>query len=1117
MTSSISRGIFCAVVLLLLLACTSQDSVELQWPLPEFIYERVGSDSSGLDFINSISENLSTKENLLDFDYFYNGAGVGIGDINNDGLPDVFMSANQVPSRLYLNKGNLRFEDITEQAGINAGKQWSNGVTYADVNADGWLDIYVSQGGPVDRDQRANLLYINQGDLTFSEEASKYGLADLGISTQSAFFDYDKDGDLDCFVMNESELYGFDPIRFYRQILENPGRYEVSFSHLYQNDGGVYRDVSRQAGISAPTFGLGLVISDINSDGWLDVYVANDYFLPDNLYINQKNNTFLDRSKVHLKQLSFYGMGADVADINNDGFQDIMVLDMASKDHIRSKTLMASMDLASFDLLVNQFQFPHQYMFNSVQLNDRNGQFNNIAHMSGLAKTDWSWAVLAEDLDLDRDKDLLVTNGYRRYALDNDFKARVNEAREVYGNQVPLDTKQELYNSMPSETLANMVFRNDGNLSFREIAREWGIVETSYSNGAAVADLDGDGDLDLLINNIDQEAFLYRNLTVDRAQSNYLKVRVISQSGNRASFAKVTIKYGDEIQFAELNRVRGYMSSMPAEVSFGLGDLDEVESLSVEFLDGGVAELRDVKANQVIVVREDESREQAQHAAVSNRSILRPFAPLALGISYRHSENNYNDFSKEVLLPQKQSTMGPNLTQGDLNGDGRNDMYIGGAAGQPGEVYLRTSNGTFVKQICSSCLTDQDYEDMGAVLFDLEGDGDNDLYVVSGGNSEPSGTKSYEDRLYLNDGSGQFARVELTNIPNDFSGSKVRAFDFDKDGDDDLLVCNRIIPQRYPQAAPSLLLVNEDGTLIDRTKELVPQLKEVGIVNDAVITDLNGDGWQDFVAVGEWTGIHMFENSGGAFENVSVSNGLDQLRGWWFSIHETDINKDGKADYLAGNVGTNIKHKATVKDPFRIYLNDFDSNGTMDLVLSTKYQDEYVPVRGKECSTEQMPFISQKFPQYIEFASASLVDIYGEKALSDSYFGEASEFSSVLLINKGEGHFEVRKLPREAQAFPLLDAVMIDINNDGLEDAIVAGCLYETEVETPRLDAGSGMVLLSDGRGYQLGDCPTHCFHISGNVKQMDILANLSGRKMLVATRNNSELSLFELRRQPVQ
>ena len=1108
----------------LLFACGGQPTSE-QIIEDTPVFEQISANASGIHFANTLQEDVSTKENLLDFDFFYNGAGVGIADLNNDGLDDVFFCGNQAENKLYLNKGDLQFEDISEKAGINVNKKWANGVTFADVNADGWLDIYVSQGGPFDANEKMNLLFINQQDSTFIESAEAYGLNDNGISTQSVFFDYDKDGDLDCMVMNENLLFGIDPFNFYKMIGVNRALFWNSCSHLYQNNGGKFADVTEAAGLLQPSFGLGLVASDINDDGWIDLYVANDYYLPDALYINRKDGTFSDDIKRKTKQVSFYGMGADIADLNNDGLQDIFVLDMASQDHYRAKTLMASMSTANFNMLVNNFKFPHQYMFNSLQMNTGIGQFANVAQMAGIAKTDWSWAGLMVDWDNDGQKEIFVSNGYRKYALDNDFKQEVDKVKKQYDGNVPTAVKRNLYEMMPTEKLPNVLYKNEGNLHFKDIADKWGLGAPSYSNGAAYADLDNDGDLELVVNNIDEKAFLYKNLTTEQGRGNYLRIKATDNANE--TFAKVYIKYDGKVQMMENKRVKGYLSATENVAHFGLGTYEKVDTVSVFFTDGTVAEQYNVRVNQVVEITSASipipipiaigigigiGTSSGSTTASTQNSLFQQVSIGSLKLFFKHKENAYNDFAKEILLPYKQSTLGPVLTKGDINGDGKVDLFVGGASGQAGRLFIQ-ENGKFRSVKPEILIADAAAEDMEAAFLDIDGDGDQDLYVVSGGNAFSANATNYIDRLYLNDGKGNLSKSSTNFSEFGTSGKSVTPIDYDKDGDMDLLVGNRITPQSYPKAAPSFIFENDDGIFKNVTEDIAPELSNFGIINKVIATDFDQDGWQDFIAVGEWTGIGIFQNQKGTFRDISDESDLTNEKGWWFSVSETDVNHDGLKDYIVGNVGLNIKHKASPASPFKVYGNDFDANGTFDVVLTSKYKGEYVPSRGKECSSQQMPFIKDKFPSYDEFAKASLEDIYGDK-LNTSVQAEANTFQSIILINKGKGVFEKSALPSQAQSFPLLTAVYYDVNQDGFEDAIIAGNIYDMEVETPRLDGGSGMVLLSNQvDGYTVASAAETGLFIDGDVKDLE-LVDIDGVAYLVAGRNGGLLSVFKVGQQ---
>ena len=1100
------------LLLMILFACGDQPTGnQITENTP--VFEKVSANASGIHFANNIQEDVSTKENLLDFDFFYNGAGVGIADLNNDGLDDIFFCGNQEENKLYLNKGDLQFEDISKKAGLNTNKQWSNGVTFADVNADGWLDIYVSQGGPYDANEKKNLLFINQQDSTFVESAEAYGLADNGISTQSVFFDYDKDGDLDCMVMNENLLFGVDPFNFYKMIGVNDALFRNSCSHLYQNNGGKFTDVTEAAGLLQPSFGLGLVASDVNDDGWIDLYVANDYYLPDALYINRKDGTFSDEIKRKTNQISFYGMGADIADLNNDGLQDIFVLDMASQDHYRAKTLMASMSTDNFNMLVNNFKYPHQYMFNSLQMNSGIGQFNNFAQMAGIAKTDWSWAGLMVDWDNDGQKEIFVSNGYRKYALDNDFKNEVDKVKNQYDGNVPTAVKRNLYEMMPTEKLPNVLYKNEGNFHFKDIADKWGLGAPSYSNGAAYADLDNDGDLELVVNNIDEKAFLYKNLSTEQGRGNYLRIKLAANS--KEAFAKVYIKYDGKVQMMETKRVKGYLSATENVAHFGLGNIEKVDTVSVVFEDGTVAEQYNVPVNQVLEM-ESASRTLSSGStkATNPNSLFQQVSIGSLKLFFKHKENTYNDFAKEILLPYKQSTLGPILTKGDINGDGKEDLFVGGASGQAGRLFIQ-QDGKFKSIKPEVFIADAAAEDMEAAFLDIDGDGDQDLYVVSGGNAFSGNAANYIDRLYFNDGKGNLSKSTNNNFSEfGVSGKSVTPIDYDKDGDMDLLVGNRITPQSYPKSAPSFIFENDNGTFTNVTEDIAPELTNFGIINKVIATDFDKDGWQDFIAVGEWTGIGIFQNQNGTFRDISDESDLTDEKGWWFSVSETDINKDELKDYIIGNVGLNIKHKASPDSPFKVYGNDFDANGTFDVVLTSKYKGEYVPSRGRECSSQQMPFIKDKFPSYDEFAKASLEDVYGDK-LNTSVQAEATTFASIVLINKGKGVFEQKALPNLAQSFPLLSAVFHDVNQDGFEDAIIGGTIYDMEVETPRLDGGSGLVLLSNqADGYTVANPVETGLYIEGDVKDLELIS-VGGTRYLVAGRNGGLLSVFAVGSSP--
>ena len=941
---SFPMSIFAFVVLFT--SCGQSDSFTEFSGLDADAFTLVPSSKSAVTFSNTLTPDMSSMSNLFDYDYFYNGAGVGVADLDNDGLQDIFFCGNQVDNVLYRNTGDFVFEDISTTAGINQGKVWSTGVTFADINKDGFLDIYVSQGGPHQDQERKNLLYINNGDLTFSEEAESYGLADGGISTQSAFADFDGDGDLDCIVMNEAELYGYDLIPFYEKVNYNQQTRYFNTSHIYENVDGKFEDRTSGSALDQPSFGLGLVVADLNDDHKPDIYIANDYFVPDVMLINRGDFTFEDQIKGRTNQVSFFGMGMDVADINNDGHEDIFVLDMAAKDHYRAKTLMASMNTSFFDLLTNQIGFAHQYMYNSLQLNDGNGSYNNIAQLAGVSSTDWSWTGLLEDFDNDGYRDIYITNGYRKYALDNDFKSKIDAAKEKYKGNIPLAVKKDLYSQIPEEKLANVLYQNNGDLTFTDITSRVKLSMESFSNGAATADFDNDGDLDLVVNNIDQEAFIIKNNS--SGSNNWLQIE--TEKAQEDGLPKVTLTYGESTQTHTIKRTRGYMSAAQPIAHFGLGDVALIDKIKIEWQDGSVDQYQNIKTNQKLKVSKGKNPIKAESS-----STKQSFAKTSLGkhkLTYKHTEDDYDDFVKEILLPHKQSTDGPSLKVMDINGDGLDDLFVGGAAGKPSQFFVQESDGKFNRKIYTS--PSASFEDMDAEIVNVANK--RKIIIASGGNSSTD-PALFKNRMVAVSNS---LSTETAIDEEGVASSKILKFDFDGDGDKDILIGNRIKPQSYPIHAGSQIYENTTDGLVNVTKEKAPALSQIGIVNDVVAADIDSDGDPDLIAVGDWSSINIFINENGAF-TLSEELSLD-LVGWWNKIQVTDIDNDGDPDFVIGNLGLNSKYKASKEKPLKIFAEDFDQNGSLDIVLSKKYRDEYVPFRGKECSSQQMPFVSEKFP-----------------------------------------------------------------------------------------------------------------------------------------------------------
>jgi hypothetical protein len=1107
-----------AALLLIVQSCNSptQENVSTSAISDSDLFTLLTSEQTGVDFSNELEEDVMTDHNVLSYSHYYNGAGLAIGDINNDGLPDIFFSGNEVPNRLYLNKGNMKFEDISEKAGINPpNKFWCTGASMVDINNDGYQDIYVCQYGPYLPEDRRNLLFINNNDGTFTEKGAEYGLNDPNESVQAAFFDYDKDGDLDCYVMNESK-YALVVYKTVFEDLKVKENMEAASGKLFRNDGGHFTNVTESAGMLQYGYGLGLNISDIDKDGWLDVYVANDYSVPDFMYINNGDGTFTDRIKEKTRQVSYFGMGCDIADYNNDGLPEIAVVDMASIDHFRSKTLMASMDTEGFWYFINNLGYQYQYMFNTFQLNNGNGTFSNVANLAGVAQSDWSWAALLADFDNDGWKDYFVSTGFRRYARDNDFRNEMQAIREKNGGTIPLSMRQEMYNKMPEISLPNFIYRNNKDLTFSEVTEEWGMGKPSYSNGAAYADLDLDGDLDMITSNIDDEAFIYKNNAVERGGANYLRVQLVPKSPADLVGAKIYIYHGKDMQYQESNPIRGYMGCMEQVIHFGLGDQTNVDKVVVEWLDGTQTELAEVSANQVLKVEQEKAIAMQKPREVAKSFPIAEVNPNGLGIGFEHQENPFNDFAKQVLLPHKQSTLGPKITVGDVNGDGLDDFFVGGASGQAGKMYFQKPNGHFEENKNQPwSKADLECEDMDAALFDADNDGDLDLYIVSGGGGDMEGKEpALQDRFYVNlDGKGNYGKANALPVMQT-AGFVVKTADFDKDGDMDIFVGGANLPGRYPYSSRSYLLRFDKESLkyVDATKEVAAGLENPGLVKDAVWTDINGDDYPDLIVVGEWMPIGIYINNKGVLENQSAAYGTDQLKGWWYSIAAADIDNDGDEDFIVGNLGHNGKFHAKPEKPFKVFANDFDDNGTCDVVLSKEYKGKLVPTRGRQCSSEQMPFIKDKFPTFKDFANAGVEDILGKENLEAALKLEVTTFESLVLINNG-GSFSASHLPNEAQIAPINGIICDDFDQDGNKDLLIAGNNFDAEVETPRYDAGTGLVLKGDGHGhFQPVLCAASGFYAPQNVKDIAQL-QLAGTqdKLVLLAVNNSPLKVFKV------
>lgn len=1093
-------GFICLLILLTSCGGPKESKEEKADPL----FTRLPSDSTGVSFRNNLTEGVDTYFDL--FAYVYNGGGVAIGDINNDGLSDIYFTGNEVENKLYLNKGDMKFEDITASAGVQGNGKWNNGVTMVDINGDGFLDIYVCKGGWHDQPEaRTNLLYINDGKLHFTDKAAEFGLAESGYSIHASFFDMDNDNDLDVYITNRPDSFDLPLTEMVRQRKLSPTR---SRDKLYVNENNKFREAGTERGITN-NFGyaLSVVTSDLNNDGWADIFVANDFAESDYMYINQGNGKFKEQIRDATNHVSMYSMGADIADINNDGMEDIMVTEMLPEDYKRSRVSMPSMDVEGFNALVNSGMHK-QYMHNVLHLNQGNLFFSDVSQYAGVTKTEWSWSVLMSDFDNDGLRDMFVANGYKRDVFDGDVHHKI--AAFAQANMHKFASPEEFLeqnfdrfiNLYQPIKVNNYLFRNEGQLKFSNVSADWGFNDPSFSNGAATGDLDNDGDLDLVVNNIDDEAFIYENTTEG---SNYLKVKLNGPPGNSTGLgAKVSLRAGDNssFQYFENKTVRGYLSSNDPVVHFGLGK-SQGATITVHWPDGTMNEMFEVKANQTVDINWDKSKKAP---AIEAAPMMLRQAPALLQPAFVHRENELNEYKEQILLPHGFSKAGPFIATGDVDGDSDDDFFVGGAAGQPGAIYTQ-ENEKFVLKHSVAFDKDRSFEDAGVAFIDLDGDKDLDLYVASGGSEFPDGSEMYQDRVYINDGKGNFqagARLATKSV-----GSCVVAFDADSDGDIDIFRGGQVIPGHYPDIPRSYLLVNDNGTLIDKTTEFAPILLEPGLVRSATATDLDGDRRSELIVTGEWMPVRIFSQRDGRLQEVTTDYIEEPTNGWWNKIVADDIDKDGDIDLIGGNLGENYKFKASVEKPFMVYAKDFDGNGTNDVFLARYLNDSLVvPIRGRECSSQQMPVLASKFPTFGAFANSDLRGILG-RGIEDALHYKAYLFSSVLFVND-KGKFSIKPLPVEAQLSTVNAMVIVDENVPGRKNLILGGNKFDVEVETTPADASPGYYLTDAGdKQFEVIPASKSGFFIPYNVKDIQSV-NVSGRTVILVSSNNDRLRIYD-------
>src|SRR6056297_507983 len=1099
-----------------LLLCSCNRTKEIN-KAEEKLFTLLSSSETNIDFINSIKDD--KEKSIFLYANYYGGAGVGIGDFNKDGLQDIFFAGNTVPDKLYLNKGNLVFEDYTETAGILNPPGWSTGVTIADVNNDGHVDIYVSRElYDENADWRTNLLYMNKGDGTFEEMAKTYNIDNNQRTRHATFLDYNKDGLLDLFLLTQPPNPG--SLSQYHDV-NNLLLPEYTL-RLYRNDGDIFTDVTEVSGIERTGFPNAVSASDLNNDGWTDLYIANDFDAPDFLFFNNQDGTFSRQEQQALKQTSFYSMGVDVADINNDDFLDVFVLDMVAEDNFRLKSNMSGMDINSFWRVVeNGGGF--QYMYNSLQLNNGNGTFSNIAQYADMAATDWSWSNLIADFDNDGQKDMYITNGLLRDIRNTDSDKKIanyiNTTRMDYLSKNPdggaissiwdivsLDTA---VNMIPSQPLKNYAYKNLGDLKFEKKSTEWGLDTSSFSNGSAYADLDNDGDLDLVVNNINAEAFIYRNNSESLKDNNYLRLQLTDAKNEPIFGSRIKVYTPDGTQTQETTNVRGIYSTSEPFVHFGLGGNATVDSVVVEWPNGKTTVRQNINTNQLLRLSMENATKPTRNLVANTKSNHFKEGTATFSGAFTHQENNFDDFDKQILLPHKMSQFGPAIAVADVNNDGLDDFYAGGAAGQSPVVFLQEASGDFKPTNAPFWDKEKAYEDVDAVFVDINGDGFKDLYVVSGGNAYPKDDFHYTDRIYLNNGLGIFRKGAILNADR-VSGAIVKAADYDNDGDLDLFVGGRHVPHQYPNPTSSTLLINDNGQLKNSTTALAPNLKDIGMVTDAIWTDYDKDKDLDLMLVGEWMAVTIFRNENGQLNKIAIPS-LAQTKGWWFSLEQGDFDNDGDIDYVAGNLGLNYKYKTNPEKPFDIYANDFDGNGNSDIVLGYYNNEKHYPLRGFSCSSQKIPGLKDKIKKYDVFASLELKEVYGEDQLKNALHYKADTFTSAYIKNNGDGTFTVTPLPSLAQLSNINDMLIKDFNDDGFLDVLAIENLYVSEIETPRNDAGTGILLLGDGKGnFNVKRGAAIGFYVANDAKKISKM-KVNNQNGILVGNNNAKLQFFEI------
>lgn len=1098
------------------------------------LFTSVPVSQSGISFINTITENDSI--NPLDLEFLYNGGGVAVGDFNNDGLNDLYFTASTTSNKLYLNKGNLSFTDITETAGVNGDGKWCNAASVVDINNDGLQDIYVCASIKKNPNERKNLFYINQGlnkngAPTFKDMAADYNLADTSLSVHAAFFDYDNDGDLDVYLLT-TKLAQRDASEFVFNN-NNANNPTDDYDKLYVNNynaklkHAVFTDVSKSAGINHPGYGLGVAIADINDDGWKDIYVDNDFFGSDLLYINNHNGTFTESLKSIIKHTSQNAMGIDVADINNDGLADILSVDMNPEDNFRKKKNMNKNNYFIYQNMTNDI-YMLQYVRNTLQLNQgatlkandtiANPVFSDISFLAGVAETDWSWNPSIADFDNDGNRDILITNGYPKDVTDHDFASfRKNSSITV--------PKAELIAQMPQIKIPNYAFKNSQNLKFENVTKKWGLDQPSFANGAIYSDLDNDGDLDYVINNINQVASVYQNNTntAQKINKNYLKIAFKGDLNNPNGLGAIaTIYYHkNKLQVYENSPYRGYISTVDCKAFFGLNTIKKIDSLIIKWYNGKKEVIKNLTTNQLLTV----DIKNAKLPVIGNKTICNTstFSNVTakLGVNYLHSEPDFIDFNIQRLLPHKLSEYGPALASGDIDNNGLDDIVISGTGDLPPTVLMQQKNGKFLTNIIQLPMGKniRRPETLGTLLFDADGDNDLDLYLTNGSNQFEPNTANYQDWFFVNDGKGNFTFNQTAFPINYCSKSCIKAVDYDKDGDLDLFIGGRVLPKNYPMPVSSFIYRNDtkNGQIkfTDVSQNIAPDLKNIGLVCDAIFTDFDNDNWVDLIIAGEWMPIQFLKNNHGKFQNISIKSGINDEIGWWNSITGGDFDNDGDIDYIAGNLGKNSFYKASHTYPVSIYAKDFDKNEMLDIITTVFLPNQNgelqeFPAQTRDDQVEQLPGLKKRFLTYKEFGKATINDIFTEKELSDALKLQANHLESSYIENLGNAKFKLHKLPVLAQLAPLYGMVTDDFNNDGNLDVAITGNDFGTEVGNGRYDALNGLVIFGNGKGsFAPQSILQSGLFIPGNGKALLKCRGVNNNYLLAASQNKGFLKIF--------